>query len=105
MTIRSPRTYEELLRLHYKPLRKGLRTNKQVFDLYVVTKTPEFIVVKTNEPPFERIVFKGNTYSNQGEKMQQWTKDFDSLGITNDSPSVHCEQLKKRKRQWEAENI
>ncbi len=104
MVIRSPRTAEDLLRLSWKPVRKGIRTEKQIHDLFTEIVRPEIAYQNTKEAPFERILYgEAEIYSDQGRVMEEWQKMFLSLGIQKTQADYYCKQLKRDKQQWEAD--
>ncbi len=103
MTIRSPRTAEELMKLSYLPVRKGIRTDKQIWMLFQPSVIPEISVIAMAEAPFSRVFFSGETYSNQVPRMDKLVAYL--RVAVRDDPTKACEQLKKQKAQWEAENL
>ena len=104
--MRSPRTPEEFMKLGYKPVRKGLRTQDEVYKLFRPSKTPEISVTKMSEEPLERVSFKGKKpFTDHAEIMSAYLNQFLELATRLDAPTLDCEKLKKRKAKWEAENI
>ena len=91
------------MRLSYKPVRKGIRTEKQIWTLFQPSKIAEVATIPMYEEPFRRVHFDGETYSNQAKNMDSLVTRFSSTVRGN--PNDSCEQLKKQKAKWEAENL
>jgi hypothetical protein len=71
--MREIRTAKELWKAFYLPVRRGIRTQEEIDELFEESSKPEIVYIPIKAAPFERIVY-GNAeiYSDQGEKQSKW---------------------------------
>ena len=101
--VRPVRTAEEMLRCFYKPVRKGIRTPKQIVEIFQPITITEIRVSACDYAPFSRIVFAGKTYSDQASKMGKLVEEMYQR-FPRENSGDHCDSLKRHKAKWERQN-